>query len=36
VTGPNAIATTRQLGSVVVDSFGPAMLALAEAVSIGI
>jgi uncharacterized protein (TIGR03083 family) len=36
VTGPNAIATARQLGSVVVDYFGRAMLPLAEAVSIGI
>jgi uncharacterized protein (TIGR03083 family) len=36
VTGPEAIATARQLGSVVVDYFGRAMLPLAEAVSIGI
>jgi len=36
VTGPNAIATARQLGSVVVDYFGRAMLPLVEAVSIGI
>ena len=36
VTGPKAIATARQLGSVVVDYFGRAMLALDEAVSIGI
>ena len=35
-TGPNAIATARRLGPVVVDYFGRAMLALAEAVSIGI
>jgi uncharacterized protein (TIGR03083 family) len=35
-TGPQAITTARQLGSVVVDYFGRAMLALAEAVSIGI
>ena len=36
VTGPQAIATARQLGPVVVDYFGRAMLALEEAVSIGI
>jgi uncharacterized protein (TIGR03083 family) len=36
VTGPKAIATARQLGSVVVDYFGRAMLPLDEAVSIGI
>ena len=36
VTGPQAIATASQLGSVVVDYFGRAMLPLAEAVSIGI
>jgi uncharacterized protein (TIGR03083 family) len=36
VTGPNAITTARELGSVVVDYFGRAMLALEEAVSIGI
>jgi uncharacterized protein (TIGR03083 family) len=36
VTGPEAIATARQLGSVVVDYFGRAMLPLAEAISIGI
>ena len=36
LTGPNAIATARQLGSVVVDYFGRAMLPLAEAASIGI
>ena len=36
VTGPNAIATARQLGSVVVDYFGRAKLPLVEAVSIGI
>jgi len=36
VTGPQAIATARQLGSVVVDYFGRAMLPLEEAVSIGI
>ena len=35
-TGPQAIATARQLGPVVVDYFGRAMLALEEAVSIGI
>jgi uncharacterized protein (TIGR03083 family) len=35
-TGPGAIATARQLGPVVVDYFGRAMLALEEAVSIGI
>jgi uncharacterized protein (TIGR03083 family) len=34
-TGPQAIATARRLGSVVVDYFGRAMLALEEAVSIG-
>ena len=36
VTGPQAIATARQLRSVVVDYFGRAMLPLVEAVSIGI
>jgi uncharacterized protein (TIGR03083 family) len=36
VTGPQAIARARELGPVVVDYFGRAMLALAEAVSIGI
>jgi uncharacterized protein (TIGR03083 family) len=36
VTGPRAISTARQLGAVVVDYFGRAMLPLAEAVSIGI
>jgi uncharacterized protein (TIGR03083 family) len=36
VTGPQAIATARQLGPVVVDYFGRAMLPLTEAVSIGI
>jgi uncharacterized protein (TIGR03083 family) len=36
VTGPQAIATARLLGPVVVDYFGRAMLALEEAVSIGI
>jgi uncharacterized protein (TIGR03083 family) len=36
VTGPQAIARARELGSVVVDYFGRAMLALDEAVSIGI
>jgi uncharacterized protein (TIGR03083 family) len=36
VTGPQAIATARQLGPVVVDYFGRAMLPLEEAVSIGI
>jgi uncharacterized protein (TIGR03083 family) len=35
-TGPQAITIARQLGSVVVDYFGRAMLALDEAVSIGI
>ncbi|GAA3234585.1 maleylpyruvate isomerase family mycothiol-dependent enzyme [Dactylosporangium siamense] len=35
-TGPRAIATARQLGPVVVDYFGMAMLRLDEAVSIGI
>jgi hypothetical protein len=35
-TGPQAITIARQLGSVVVDYFGRAMLALEEAVSIGI
>jgi uncharacterized protein (TIGR03083 family) len=35
-TGPRAIATARQLGSVVVDYFGRALLPLDEAVSIGI
>jgi uncharacterized protein (TIGR03083 family) len=35
-TGPQAIARARELGSVVVDYFGRAMLPLAEAVSIGI
>ena len=35
-TGPQAIATARRLGSVMVDYFGRAMLPLAEAVSIGI
>lgn len=35
-TGPAAIATARQLGPVVVDYFGRAMLAMDEAVSIGI
>jgi len=36
VTGPQAIATARQLGPVVVDYFGLAMLPMEEAVSIGI
>jgi uncharacterized protein (TIGR03083 family) len=36
VTGPQAIATAWQLGPVVVDYFGLAMLLLEEAVSIGI
>jgi len=36
VTGPQAIATARRLGPVVVDYFGRAMLPLEEAVSIGI
>jgi uncharacterized protein (TIGR03083 family) len=36
VTGPQAIARARELGSVVVDYFGRAMLPLEEAVSIGI
>jgi uncharacterized protein (TIGR03083 family) len=36
VTGPQAITTARQLGPVVVDYFGRAMLPLTEAVSIGI
>jgi uncharacterized protein (TIGR03083 family) len=36
MTGPQAIAIARQLGPVVVDYFGRAMLALEEAVSIGI
>jgi hypothetical protein len=36
VTGPRAIARARQLGPVVVDYFGRAMLPLNEAVSIGI
>jgi uncharacterized protein (TIGR03083 family) len=36
VTGPRAIATARQLGPVVVDYFGRAVLPLTEAVSIGI
>jgi hypothetical protein len=36
VTGPQAIAAARELGPVVVDYFGRAMLALDEAVSIGI
>jgi uncharacterized protein (TIGR03083 family) len=36
VTGPNAIATARRLGPVVVDYFGRALLPLREAVSIGI
>ena len=35
-TGPRAIAAARQLGPVVVDYFGHAMLRLDEAVSIGI
>jgi uncharacterized protein (TIGR03083 family) len=35
-TGPQAIATARQLGPVVVDYFGRALLRLDEAVSIGI
>jgi uncharacterized protein (TIGR03083 family) len=35
-TGPRAIATARQLGPVVVDYFGRALLRLDEAVSIGI
>ncbi|HEV8172992.1 MAG TPA: maleylpyruvate isomerase N-terminal domain-containing protein [Actinoplanes sp.] len=35
-TGPRAIARARQLGPVVVDYFGQAMLRLDEAVSIGI
>jgi uncharacterized protein (TIGR03083 family) len=36
VTGPQAIAAARELGPVVVDYFGRAMLALDEAASIGI
>jgi uncharacterized protein (TIGR03083 family) len=36
VTGPQAIATARRLGPVVVDYFGRALLPLEEAVSIGI
>ena len=36
VTGPQAITTARQLGPVVVDYFGRAMLPLTEALSIGI
>jgi uncharacterized protein (TIGR03083 family) len=36
VTGPQAIATVRQLGPVVVDYFELAMLPMEEAVSIGI
>jgi uncharacterized protein (TIGR03083 family) len=36
VTGPQAIATARRLGPVVVDYFGRATLPLEEAVSIGI
>jgi hypothetical protein len=36
VTGPRAITTARELGAVVVDYFGQAILPLAEAVSIGI
>lgn len=36
VTGPQAIATARRLGPVVVDYFGRAMLPLEEAASIGI
>ena len=36
VTGPQAIAGARRLGPVVVDYFGRAMLALEEAVSIGV
>ena len=36
VTGPDAIATARRLGPVVVDYFGQAMLPLEEAVSVGI
>jgi len=36
VTGPQTITRARELGSVVVDYFGRAMLALDEAVSIGI
>jgi uncharacterized protein (TIGR03083 family) len=36
VTGPQAIATARRLGPVVVDYFGRAMLPLEEAVGIGI
>jgi uncharacterized protein (TIGR03083 family) len=36
VTGPQAITRARELGPVVVDYFGRAMLPLAEAVSIGI
>jgi uncharacterized protein (TIGR03083 family) len=36
VTGPQAIATARRLGPVVVDYFGRAMLRLDEAASIGI
>jgi hypothetical protein len=35
-TGPEAIATARELGEVTVDYFGRAVLPLAEAVSIGI
>ncbi|MET7425776.1 maleylpyruvate isomerase family mycothiol-dependent enzyme [Dactylosporangium sp. NPDC005555] len=35
-SGPRAIATARQLGPVVVDYFGRALLRLDEAVSIGI
>ena len=36
VAGPQAIATARRLGPVVVDYFGRALLPLEEAVSIGI
>jgi uncharacterized protein (TIGR03083 family) len=36
VTGPQAIATARRLGPVVVDYFGSAMLRLEEAASIGV
>jgi hypothetical protein len=35
-TGPRAIAAARELGPVVVDYFGRALLRLDEAVSIGI
>jgi hypothetical protein len=36
VTGPQAIAVARELGPVVIDYFGRAVLRLEEAVSIGI